>query len=470
MPLLIPVLLAALLFGIGVYGVLARRNAILVLMAVELMLNAVNLNLVAFDVVAARRAARRPGVHAVRHHHRRRRDRARPGDRAAGLPQPRAPRRRRAARAADRSREPPTRARTPRDRRSTSRVAGAVRWPPSSACFARPALAAARRCRSRSPAPRVALVAALGARPRARSPTAPLRRRRQLAHRSPTGAVDHRASTCGSTASPRSCRVAVAVVALAVQVYSVGYLRGRPALPVVRRARLAVHRRDAAGRRRRRPVRAAGRLGGHGRLLLLPDRPPLGAAGGAAPPRSRRSWSPGSATSASCSASSRSAVAAGTFRISERPDGAVAAALTEHTATVATLLLLCGVVGQVGAVPAAHLAARRDGRPDADLRADPRRHHGRRRHLPGRPALPAVPAAPDDAGRARRDRLRSPCSARRLRRARAGRHQAGARLLDGQPARLHAGALAVGVRDRRDCSTCSPTPRSRRCCSSPPAR
>ncbi len=44
-----PVSLAALLFAVGVYGVLARRNAILVLMSVELMLNAVNLNLVAFD-------------------------------------------------------------------------------------------------------------------------------------------------------------------------------------------------------------------------------------------------------------------------------------------------------------------------------------------------------------------------------------------------------------------------------------
>lgn len=50
MPLLMPVVLSALLFSIGIYGVLARRNAILVLMAVELMLNAVNLNLVAFDV------------------------------------------------------------------------------------------------------------------------------------------------------------------------------------------------------------------------------------------------------------------------------------------------------------------------------------------------------------------------------------------------------------------------------------
>ncbi|MEU8266242.1 NADH-quinone oxidoreductase subunit NuoK [Sphaerisporangium sp. NPDC049002] len=45
-----PAVLAALLFSIGVYGVLARRNTILVLMSVELMLNAVNVNLVAFDV------------------------------------------------------------------------------------------------------------------------------------------------------------------------------------------------------------------------------------------------------------------------------------------------------------------------------------------------------------------------------------------------------------------------------------
>ena len=49
MHLAYPAVLSALLFSIGVYGVLARRNAILVLMAVELMLNAVNINLVAFD-------------------------------------------------------------------------------------------------------------------------------------------------------------------------------------------------------------------------------------------------------------------------------------------------------------------------------------------------------------------------------------------------------------------------------------
>ncbi|WP_424891430.1 NADH-quinone oxidoreductase subunit NuoK [Streptomyces sp. XH2] len=50
MHLVYPAVLAALLFCTGLYGVLARRNAILVLMSVELMLNAVNLNLVAFDV------------------------------------------------------------------------------------------------------------------------------------------------------------------------------------------------------------------------------------------------------------------------------------------------------------------------------------------------------------------------------------------------------------------------------------
>ncbi|MFG2170693.1 NADH-quinone oxidoreductase subunit NuoK [Streptomyces niveus] len=50
MHLAYPAVLAALLFCTGLYGVLARRNAILVLMSVELMLNAVNLNLVAFDV------------------------------------------------------------------------------------------------------------------------------------------------------------------------------------------------------------------------------------------------------------------------------------------------------------------------------------------------------------------------------------------------------------------------------------
>jgi len=41
-------LLSAVLFSCGVYGVLARRNGVLVLMSIELILNAVNVNLVAF--------------------------------------------------------------------------------------------------------------------------------------------------------------------------------------------------------------------------------------------------------------------------------------------------------------------------------------------------------------------------------------------------------------------------------------
>jgi NADH-quinone oxidoreductase subunit K len=41
-------LVAAGMFALGIYGVLARRNAVAILMSIELMLNAVNINLVAF--------------------------------------------------------------------------------------------------------------------------------------------------------------------------------------------------------------------------------------------------------------------------------------------------------------------------------------------------------------------------------------------------------------------------------------
>jgi NADH:ubiquinone oxidoreductase subunit K len=43
-------LLGAILFCIGVYGVIARKNAVMVLMSIELILNAVNLNLLAFSL------------------------------------------------------------------------------------------------------------------------------------------------------------------------------------------------------------------------------------------------------------------------------------------------------------------------------------------------------------------------------------------------------------------------------------
>ena len=48
MPIIEYLLLSAFLFCTGVYGVLARRNGVLVLMSIELMLNAVNINLIAF--------------------------------------------------------------------------------------------------------------------------------------------------------------------------------------------------------------------------------------------------------------------------------------------------------------------------------------------------------------------------------------------------------------------------------------
>ncbi len=44
-------LLAAVLFCIGVFGVIARNNAVMVLMSIELILNSVNLNLVAFGLM-----------------------------------------------------------------------------------------------------------------------------------------------------------------------------------------------------------------------------------------------------------------------------------------------------------------------------------------------------------------------------------------------------------------------------------
>lgn len=49
MPVTSYLALAAILFCIGLYGVLTKRNAVVVLFSIELMLNAANLNLVAFS-------------------------------------------------------------------------------------------------------------------------------------------------------------------------------------------------------------------------------------------------------------------------------------------------------------------------------------------------------------------------------------------------------------------------------------
>ena len=42
-------IVAALLFSMGTYGLLVRRNTVMILLSVELMLNAVNINLIAFE-------------------------------------------------------------------------------------------------------------------------------------------------------------------------------------------------------------------------------------------------------------------------------------------------------------------------------------------------------------------------------------------------------------------------------------
>ncbi|HVE91633.1 MAG TPA: NADH-quinone oxidoreductase subunit NuoK [Actinomycetota bacterium] len=44
-----PLLLGAFMFSAGVYGVLARRNGVMLLMSIELMVNAANINLIAFS-------------------------------------------------------------------------------------------------------------------------------------------------------------------------------------------------------------------------------------------------------------------------------------------------------------------------------------------------------------------------------------------------------------------------------------
>lgn len=51
MPAAYFLVLSALLFSVGVYGVLARQHAVLVLLSIELMLNAVSINLVAFSAL-----------------------------------------------------------------------------------------------------------------------------------------------------------------------------------------------------------------------------------------------------------------------------------------------------------------------------------------------------------------------------------------------------------------------------------
>ncbi|HPZ09985.1 MAG TPA: NADH-quinone oxidoreductase subunit NuoK [Candidatus Eremiobacteraeota bacterium] len=49
MPVIYYVILSSLLFCIGLYGVLTRKNAVAILLCIEIMLNAANLNIIAFS-------------------------------------------------------------------------------------------------------------------------------------------------------------------------------------------------------------------------------------------------------------------------------------------------------------------------------------------------------------------------------------------------------------------------------------
>ena len=77
--------LSAALFTLGVVGVMTRRNVIIVLMSIELMLNAVNINLVAFSHQLQN--VDRPGLRRLRHRRRRGGSRRRPGHHSRVLPQ-----------------------------------------------------------------------------------------------------------------------------------------------------------------------------------------------------------------------------------------------------------------------------------------------------------------------------------------------------------------------------------------------
>ena len=143
---------------------------------------------------------------------------------------------------------------------------------------------------------------------------------------------------------------------------------------------------------------------------------------------------------ASCSApSSSSSTPARSTSCARFARGRSAASSARHDdgdLVAGCMLLLVGRVRQVGADPAAHVAARRDGGPHAGQRADPRGHDGHRRRLPDRAHAHAVRTRARRAGRRRGDR-RGDAADRRHDRPRADRHQARDRLLDDVADRLH---------------------------------
>ena len=181
---------------------------------------------------------------------------------------------------------------------------------------------------------------------------------------------------------------------------------GRPVPAALLRLSVAVHLRHADAGDGRQPRAAVLRLGGRRPRVLSADRLLVPQARRPTPPRSRPSSSTASAISASRSASSRVFMLFGAVDF----DTIFAQAPTLTGKTIHFLGMglrradpdlpaaVHGRDGQVGAVPAAHLAARRHGRPDAGLGADPCRHHGDGRRVHGGAAVAAVRAVADARG------------------------------------------------------------------------
>ena len=144
------------------------------------------------------------------------------------------------------------------------------------------------------------------------------------------------------------------------------------------------------------------------------------------------------------------------------------AALDSGLLTFALIAMFVRRDRQVGAVPAAHLAARRDGRPHAGQRTDPCGHDGDRRRVHDRPAVPGVLGVADRQGCHSRDRGdHTGCC--RVARAGAGRRQARAGLLDRVTAGLHGRGAVVQLHGRH-LPPVHPRGSSRRCSSWAPDR
>ncbi len=197
----------------------------------------------------------------------------------------------------------------------------------------------------------------------------------------------------------------VTFVGFLIHLYSVGYMHHEPDTAYGRYfAYLNLFMFvDADAGARRQPAGAVRRLGGRRALLVPADRLLVRRRTGAPRPARRPSSSTASATSASCSgcsSHSRPSARSSSARCSalRRPNRQLYAG----TATAHRPAPVRRRDGQVGPDPALRLAARRHGRPDPGLGPDPRRHHGHRRRLHGRPMQRVLPAQPGGDARGRR--------------------------------------------------------------------